>query len=79
MSLIPITEQINNIILAILIFKQFCAVLNQKIIQRTKNSLITSWMNLKNNTKSLEHIYNCISKENPAATIITGDFNARSP
>ena len=30
-------------------------------------------------TNSLEHIYGCISKENPAVTIITGDFNARSP
>ena len=30
-------------------------------------------------SKSLEHIYGCISKENPAVTILTGDFNARSP
>ena len=29
--------------------------------------------------KSLEHIYECINKENPAVSIITGDFNARSP
>ena len=28
---------------------------------------------------SLEHIYGCISKENPVVTIITGDFDARSP
>ena len=28
---------------------------------------------------SLEQIYECISKENPAVTILTGDFNARSP
>ena len=28
---------------------------------------------------SLEHIYGCISKESPAVTIITVDFNARSP
>jgi len=30
-------------------------------------------------TNSLEHIYKCIRKENPAVTILTGDFNARSP
>ena len=29
--------------------------------------------------KSLERIYQSIDKENPALTIITGDFNARSP
>ena len=29
--------------------------------------------------KSLEHIYECINKENPTVTILTGDFNARSP
>ena len=29
--------------------------------------------------KSLEHIYECICKENPTLTIITGDFNSRSP
>ena len=29
--------------------------------------------------KSLEYIYESINKENPALTIITGDFNARSP
>ena len=34
---------------------------------------------LEEYTKSLEHIYGCISKENPAVTILTGDFNARSP
>ena len=27
----------------------------------------------------LEHIYGCLGKENPAVTIISGDFNARSP
>ena len=30
-------------------------------------------------TNSLEHIYECIGKENPAVTILTGDFNAKSP
>ena len=34
---------------------------------------------LEEYTKSLEHIYGCISKENPAVTILTRDFNARSP
>ena len=29
--------------------------------------------------KSLEYIYECINKENPALTIISGDFNSRSP
>ena len=29
--------------------------------------------------KSFEPVYECINKENPAVTIITGDFNARSP
>ena len=28
--------------------------------------------------KSLERIYECINQENPATTILTGDFNARS-
>ena len=27
----------------------------------------------------MEHIYGCISKENSTVTIITGNFNARSP
>ena len=27
----------------------------------------------------LEHIFECINKENPAVTILTGDFNAKSP
>ena len=30
-------------------------------------------------TNSLEHIYESIRKENPSVTILTGDFNARSP
>ena len=29
--------------------------------------------------KSLEQLYERINKENPAVTILTGDFNARSP
>ena len=29
--------------------------------------------------KSLQHIYESINKEHPASTIITDDFNARSP
>ena len=29
--------------------------------------------------KSLEYIYECINKKNPTVTIITGDFNTRSP
>ena len=29
--------------------------------------------------KSLERIYECINQENPAVTILTGDFNAMSP
>ena len=29
--------------------------------------------------KSLERIYECINQENPTVTILTGDFNARSP
>ena len=30
-------------------------------------------------TNALEHIYENVSKENPSVTILTGDFNARSP
>ena len=29
-------------------------------------------------TDSIEKIYECINKENPSVTILTGDFNARS-
>ena len=34
---------------------------------------------LDEHAKSLERIYECINQENPAVTILTGDFNARSP
>ena len=30
-------------------------------------------------TNSLEHIYECIRKESPTVTVLTGDFNAKSP
>ena len=30
-------------------------------------------------TGSIEKIYECINKENPSVTILTGDFNASSP
>ena len=40
---------------------------------------ILSKEDLEEYINGLENIYNNISKENPAITIITGDFNARSP
>ena len=34
---------------------------------------------LEEYVKSLERIYECINQENPTVTILTGDFNVRSP
>ena len=55
-------------------------------LNRTKIFLVLSYChpNLSNEEhdnyiNGLEDIYKCISKENPAITIFTGDFNARSP
>ena len=62
------------------------AIVAEVKLNRKKKSIVLSYCHPSSSsnefdeyTDAMEHIYECIRKENPLVSVLTGDFNARSP